>query len=200
MGPKISVDSATMMNKGLEVIEARWLFDARPDQIEVVIHPESIVHSLVEYLDGSVLAQLGNPDMRTPIAHALAHPERIDAGVNFLDLARIGALNFEAPDMTRFPCLRLAYEALRAGASAAVVLNAANEVAVARFLRRDIRFTDIPEIIESVLARATERPLTTLQDVLDADREARERAEAWASGPRGATAALSGMARASLSN
>jgi 1-deoxy-D-xylulose-5-phosphate reductoisomerase len=189
-----------MMNKGLEVIEARWLFDATADQIEVVIHPESIVHSLVEYLDGSVLAQLGNPDMRTPIAHALAYPERIDAGVSFLDLARIGKLNFEAPDMTRFPCLRLAYEALRAGASAPVVLNAANEVAVARFLGGEIRFIDIPEIIERVLARSSDRPLETLPDVLDADREAREHAKAWAASPRAPSAAASGMVRASLSN
>ena len=134
MGRKISVDSATMMNKGLEVIEARWLFDARPTQIEVVIHPQSIVHSLVEYVDGSVLAQLGNPDMRTPIAHALGYPERIEAGVEPLDLCAIGSLAFERPDLERFPCLRLAYAALRGGGQRAGVLNAANEVAVAAFL------------------------------------------------------------------
>jgi 1-deoxy-D-xylulose-5-phosphate reductoisomerase len=173
MGRKISVDSATMMNKGLEVIEARWLFNARSDQIEVVIHPQSVVHSLVEYVDGSVIAQLGNPDMRTPIAHALAYPERIEAGVDFLDLARVGALNFEPPDLGRFPCLRLAYEALAAGGRAAAVLNAANEVAVERFLAGDIAFTDIPRLIESVLARCEAGSIDSLDDVLDADRDAR---------------------------
>jgi len=177
MGRKISVDSATMMNKGLEVIEARWLFDARPDQIEVVIHPESVVHSLVEYVDGSVIAQLGNPDMRTPIAHALGFPERIAAGVDFLDLARIGALHFEPPDTVRFPCLRLAYEALHAGGSAPAVLNAANEVAVARFLAGAIRFTEIAGLIEAVLARCARGPLENLDDVLEADRAARDCAE-----------------------
>jgi len=177
MGRKISVDSATMMNKGLEVIEARWLFDARPDQIEVVIHPESIVHSLVEYVDGSVIAQLGNPDMRTPIAHALAFPERIEAGVAFLDLARIGALHFQSPDAGRFPCLRLAYQALQAGGCAPAVLNAANEVAVARFLAGDIGFTDIARLIETVLERCKREPLLTLADVLRADEAARACAE-----------------------
>jgi 1-deoxy-D-xylulose-5-phosphate reductoisomerase len=199
MGRKISVDSATMMNKGLEVIEARWLFDAKPERIEVVIHPESIVHSLVEYVDGSVLAQLGNPDMRTPIAHALAFPDRIEAGVKFLDLARIGALHFETPDLTRFPCLRLAYEALRAGACAPVVLNAANEVAVARFLGGNIRFTEIPELIETVLGSASERPLTDIRDVFEADREARERAEAWTADVRSAAASPASHAHASAS-
>ena len=177
MGRKISVDSATMMNKGLEVIEARWLFDAEPDQIEVVIHPESVVHSLVEYVDGSVIAQLGNPDMRTPIAHALGFPERIAAGVDFLDLARIGALHFEPPDTGRFPCLRLAYEALHAGGSAPVVLNAANEVAVERFLAGSIGFTEIAGLIEAVLARCAQGPLENLDDVLEADRAARDCAE-----------------------
>ena len=177
MGRKISVDSATMMNKGLEVIEARWLFNASPEQIEVVIHPESVVHSLVEYVDGSVIAQLGNPDMRTPIAYALGFPERIAAGVEFLDLARIGALHFQTPDPARFPCLGLAYGALAAGGSAAAVLNAANEVAVARFLSGDIGFTDIPRLIEAVLARSENRPLETLDDVLAADHSARECAE-----------------------
>jgi 1-deoxy-D-xylulose-5-phosphate reductoisomerase len=177
MGRKISVDSATMMNKGLEVIEARWLFNARPQQIEVVIHPQSVVHSLVEYVDGSVLAQLGNPDMRTPIAHALAFPERIDAGVDFLDLARVGALNFEAPDVARFPCLRLAYEALDAGGWAPAVLNAANEVAVERFLSGAIGFTDIPRLIEAVLAQCESGRVESLEDVLEADRAARACAE-----------------------
>jgi 1-deoxy-D-xylulose-5-phosphate reductoisomerase len=178
MGRKISVDSATMMNKGLEVIEARWLFNARPDQIEVVIHPESVVHSLVEYVDGSVLAQLGNPDMRTPIAHALGFPERIAAGVDFLDLARVGALHFEVPDLTRFPCLELAYEALEAGGSGPAILNAANEFAVARFLAGEIGFTDIPRLLKAVLARSDVRALESLEDVLAADGEARACAEA----------------------
>ncbi|HZN23711.1 MAG TPA: 1-deoxy-D-xylulose-5-phosphate reductoisomerase [Burkholderiales bacterium] len=199
MGRKSSVDSATMMNKGLEVIEARWLFDAKPEQIEVVIHPQSIVHSLVEYIDGSVLAQLGNPDMRIPIAHALAFPERIEAGVDFLDLARIGALHFEAPDIARFPCLRLAYEALQAGGCAPVVLNAANEVAVARFLEGGLRFTEIPELIETVLTRSTDRSLESLEDVMEADRAARERAEAALQTTRGWTGAIGGLARASVS-
>ena len=177
MGRKISVDSATMMNKGLEVIEAHWLFNARPEQIEVVIHPESVVHSLVEYVDGSVIAQLGNPDMRTPIAHALAHPDRIDAGVDFLDLARTGSLHFETPDTGRFPCLKLAYEALAAGGWAPAVLNAANEVAVARFLAGDIAFPEIPQLIQAVLARCETGRVETLDDVLEADRAARICAE-----------------------
>lgn len=177
MGRKISVDSATMMNKGLEVIEARWLFAVAPEQIEVVIHPESVIHSLVEYVDGSVLAQLGNPDMRTPIAHALAFPQRIEAGVDFLDLARVGALHFQKPDPARFPCLRLAYEALAAGESAPAVLNAANEVAVARFLAGDIGFMDIPRLIEKVLTRCERWPLHTLNDVLEADGCARRWSE-----------------------
>ncbi len=177
MGRKISVDSATMMNKGLEVIEARWLFNAPANRIEVVIHPESVVHSLVEYVDGSVIAQLGNPDMRTPIAHALGFPDRIDAGVDFLDLARIGALHFQPPDMSRFPCLRLAYAALEAGESAPAVLNAANEVAVERFLAGDLGFSDIPRVIHAVLERAGTVALHTLADVLAADTHARECAE-----------------------
>ena len=181
MGRKISVDSATMMNKGLEVIEARWLFNAAPSRIEVVIHPESVVHSMVEYVDGSVIAQLGNPDMRTPIAHALAFPDRIDAGVDFLDLARIGALNFEKPDTRRFPCLRLAYEALHAGGAAPAVLNAANEVAVANFLAGAMGFTEIPRMIEAVLERSPAGAVATLHDVLEADREARHCAERWLS-------------------
>ena len=195
MGRKISVDSATMMNKGLEVIEARWLFNATPDRIEVVIHPESVVHSLVEYIDGSVIAQLGNPDMRTPIAHALGFPERIAAGVDFLDLARVGALHFQTPDLARFPCLRLAYEALAAGGSAPAVLNAANEVAVARFLDGEIGFTDIPRLIQAVLARSDARPLETLDDVLAADSEARACAQECLAA---LGSALTGNARASV--
>jgi 1-deoxy-D-xylulose-5-phosphate reductoisomerase len=177
MGRKISVDSATMMNKGLEVIEAHWLFNARPDQIEVVIHPESVVHSLVEYVDGSVIAQLGNPDMRTPIAHALGFPERIDAGVNFLDLARTRALHFDTPDTARFPCLKLGYEALAAGGRTPAILNAANEVAVARFLAGDISFPEIPQLIQAVLARCESGSIEKLEDVLEADRAARICAE-----------------------
>ena len=151
MGRKISVDSATMMNKGLEVIEARWLFDARADQIQVVVHPQSMIHSLVQYVDGSVLAQLGNPDMRTPIAHALAWPERHSAGVEPLDLFAVARLDFEPPDMQRFPCLRLAFDAVAAGGVAPVVLNAANEVAVARFLEGRLRFTDIAAVVDHCL-------------------------------------------------
>ncbi len=178
MGRKISVDSATMMNKGLEVIEAHWLFGIAPDAIEVVIHPQSIVHSMVEYLDGSVLAQLGNPDMRTPIAQALAWPDRIDAGVTSLDLARIGALEFSTPDQVRFPCLALAYAALRAGGSATVVLNAANEVAVGAFLERRIGYLDIAGVCEATLARATVTPVAALADALEADAAARRSAHA----------------------
>jgi 1-deoxy-D-xylulose-5-phosphate reductoisomerase len=179
MGRKISVDSATMMNKGLEVIEAHWLFGAGADQIEVLIHPESVIHSLVEYVDGSVIAQLGNPDMRTPIAFALGFPERIDAGVEYLDLSRIGALHFERPDMKRFPCLKLAFAALRAGGSAAAVLNAANEVAVESFLDGRLSFSRIPALIESVLERTAPSAPRSLEDVLAADREARLQAGRW---------------------
>ncbi|HTE13585.1 MAG TPA: 1-deoxy-D-xylulose-5-phosphate reductoisomerase, partial [Burkholderiales bacterium] len=179
MGRKISVDSATMMNKGLEVIEAHWLFGAPAERIEVVVHPESIVHSMVEYVDGSVIAQLGNPDMRTPIAHALAYPERIVNGVNFLDLTAIGALHFEKPDMGRFPCLALAFEALRAGNGAATVLNAANEVAVQRFLEQSLNYADIPRLIEAVLSALQVPPARNLEDVLSLDHDARERAWRW---------------------
>lgn len=179
MGRKISVDSATMMNKGLEVIEAHWLFGAPAERIEVVVHPESIVHSMVEYVDGSVIAQLGNPDMRTPIAHALAYPERIANGVNFLDLTSRGMLRFEKPDVRRFPCIAIAFEVLKTGHGAATVVNAANEVAVARFLKGDLGFMDIPRLIEAVLA-ATDAPDThTLADVLELDRIARARAQQW---------------------
>jgi 1-deoxy-D-xylulose-5-phosphate reductoisomerase len=173
MGRKISVDSATMMNKGLEVIEAHWLFGAAREQIEVVIHPESIIHSLVEYVDGSVLAQLGNPDMRTPIAQALAWPERIDAGVAPLELTQIGALHFSAPDPARFPCLELACGALRAGGSAPATLNAANEVAVAAFLDRAIGFLDIAGVCTEALARLPVHPVASLDDALEADRAGR---------------------------
>jgi 1-deoxy-D-xylulose-5-phosphate reductoisomerase len=178
MGRKISVDSATMMNKGLELIEACLLFDAAPDKVEVVLHPQSIIHSMVEYVDGSVLAQLGNPDMRTPIAHALAWPERTTAGVGALDLVKIGRLDFEAPDLRRYPCLGLAYDALRAGGTACAVLNAANEVAVAEFLARRIRFTDIARVVGGVLERTPAQPVRGLEDVLAADAQARTDAQA----------------------
>ncbi len=179
MGRKISVDSATMMNKGLEVIEAHWLFGVPPAEIDVVIHPQSVIHSMVEYVDGSVLAQLGHPDMRTPIAQALAFPDRIGAGVGALDLARIGTLTFEAPDFDRFPCLRLAYDALTAGGSAPAVLNAANEVAVAAFLAGRVRFTAIAAACAETLARVAARPVRALEDALAADAEARAVAGAW---------------------
>lgn len=179
MGRKISVDSASMMNKGLELIEACWLFDASPPQIEVVIHPQSVIHSLVDYVDGSVLAQLGNPDMRTPIAHALAWPERIDSGVSPLDLFRIGRLDFQEPDETRFPCLRLARQAAEEGGSAPAMLNAANEVAVDAFLGRRIRFTEIASIIDEVLNRESVLAVETLDAVLLADARARAAAQDW---------------------
>ena len=174
MGRKISVDSATMMNKGLEVIEALWLFNAEPDQIQVVIHPQSVIHSLVDYVDGSVLAQLGSPDMRTPIANALAWPTRIDTGVKKLDLFEIARLDFEAPDFERFPCLRLAYEALSAGGTASAILNAANEVAVTAFLNRQLKFTAIASVVEQTLTNVHSVSVESLDQVLDADREARE--------------------------
>ncbi|MCC2681114.1 MAG: 1-deoxy-D-xylulose 5-phosphate reductoisomerase [Nitrosospira multiformis] len=179
MGQKISVDSATMMNKGLEVIEAHWLFEASAEQIEVVIHPQSIIHSMVEYVDGSVLAQLGNPDMRTPIAHALGFPERIETGVNPLDMFKVARLDFEAPDFERFPCLRLAYQALASGGSAPAVLNAANEVAVDSFLKCLMPFTSIPAMIEDVMQTIGRRDIATLDDVLAADGMAREAAQEW---------------------
>ena len=173
MGKKISVDSATMMNKGLEVIEAHWLFNAPADNIEVVVHPQSVIHSLVQYVDGSVLAQLGNPDMRTPIAYALAWPERIAAGVAPLDLFKVARLDFTAPDFERFPCLALAYQALRAGGTAPAILNAANEVAVAAFLEGRIAFLAIPRLIAEVLAALPATAVTMLDDVLRADAAAR---------------------------
>jgi 1-deoxy-D-xylulose-5-phosphate reductoisomerase len=173
MGRKISVDSATMMNKGLEVIEAHWLFDVAPDQIRVVIHPQSVIHSLVQYVDGSVLAELGNPDMRTPIAHALAWPERIAAGVAPLDLAAVAQLNFEQPDLERFPCLALAYRALRAGGNAPTVLNAANEIAVAAFLEGGLPFLAIADVIAATLDALPVAAVPDLRAILAADVRAR---------------------------
>ena len=181
MGRKISVDSASMMNKGLELIEACWLFDARPAQVEVVVHPQSVIHSLVDYVDGSVLAQLGNPDMRTPISHALAWPERIDSGVAPLDLFAVARLDFQAPDEQRFPCLRLARQAAEAGGTAPAMLNAANEVAVAAFLERRIRFPEIASIIEDVLHTEPALAVESLDTVLAADGRARHLAEQWLS-------------------
>jgi len=176
MGRKISVDSATLMNKGLELIEACLLFGVGPERVDVVVHPQSVVHSMVEYADGSVLAQLGNPDMRTPIAHALGWPERIESGVESLDLIAVGQLAFEAPDMERFPCLRLAREAAEAGGTAPAALNAANEVAVEAFLGGRLNFTGIAKVIDSVLQRHDVRPVTSLEEAFAADRRAREAA------------------------
>lgn len=173
MGRKISVDSASMMNKGLEVIEARWIFDAPPDMIRVVVHPQSVVHSAVQYVDGSVLAQLGNPDMRTPIAYAMAWPERIAAGVEPLDLFSVARLDFHEPDLARFRCLQLAYDALNAGGTAPAILNAANEIAVAAFLDRRLPFLGIARLNEAVLDALPAGPEGSLDDVLGADAEAR---------------------------
>jgi len=169
MGRKISVDSATMMNKGLEVIEACWLFGTTPDLIQVVLHPQSVIHSMVEYNDGSVLAQLGNPDMRTPIAHALAWPERLESGVESLNLFNIARLDFTEPDLTRFPCLRLAIDAMRAGGTSSAILNAANEIAVQAFLDGNIAFSDIANIIEYALSHVTAKAVDDLETVLTAD-------------------------------
>ncbi len=177
MGRKISVDSATMMNKGLEVIEACWLFGTTPSQVQVVIHPQSVIHSMVEYADGSVLAQLGNPDMRTPIAHALAYPERIESGVAPLDLFAVAQLDFERPDTDRFPCLRLAYEAMEEGGTAPAILNAANEVAVQSFLDGRIAFTDIPRVIERTLEEVPPGEAGRLDLIQAADEHARELAD-----------------------
>lgn len=174
MGRKISVDSATMMNKGLEVIEACWLFSTMPDRIEVVMHPQSVIHSLVEYIDGSVLAQLGNPDMRTPIAYALAWPKRMTSGVARMNLVEIAKLEFGDVDVERFPCLRLAYEAMLAGGTTTTILNAANEVAVHAFLEGRIRFTEIPHIIESTLSLMSGREVDDLNTVLEDDSHARQ--------------------------
>ena len=182
MGRKISVDSATLMNKGLELIEACVLFGVEPARVEVVVHPQSIVHSLVEYLDGSVLAQLGNPDMRTPIAHALGWPERIASGVESLDLVSLGRLDFEAPDLARFPALRLARAAAEAGGTMPAVLNAANEIAVAAFLEGRLAFAGLPDLIERVIDRHSVRPARDLDTVLEVDRWARATAEAELAG------------------
>ena len=178
MGPKISVDSATLMNKGLEIIEGCHLFSVRPEAVRVVIHPQSIVHSLVEFDDGSVLAQLSHPDMRVPIAHALGWPERIASGAPGLDLVQIAKLSFEAPDLERFPCLAIAQDAARTGGTAPAVMNAANEVAVAAFLGRRLNFASIAGVIESVLQQHEARPVRSLDDALAADAWARERAHA----------------------
>lgn len=174
MGQKISVDSATMMNKGLEVIEACWLFSTQPDRIEVVLHPQSVIHSLVEYIDGSMLAQLGNPDMRTPIAYALGWPKRISAGVQRLNLIDIARLDFEAVDLVRFPCLKLAMEAMLAGGTTTTILNAANEIAVQAFLQERLRFTAIPSVIENTLSHLSGRMATSIPIILEDDARARE--------------------------
>nr|WP_315487357.1 1-deoxy-D-xylulose-5-phosphate reductoisomerase [uncultured Undibacterium sp.] len=184
MGRKISVDSASMMNKGLEVIEAHWLFGAAPDKIEVLIHPQSLVHSMVSYEDGSLLAQLGNPDMRTPIAYGLAYPERVASGVEALDLSKFLQLNFYQPDFQRFPCLRLAYEALRAGASAPVVLNAVNEVAVDAFLNSALGFMQIETVIAQALEKMPQQGVDTLEAIFEIDTEARRVAHSYISNLR----------------
>jgi len=182
MGRKISVDSATMMNKGLEVIEAHWLFGAPAEQIEVVIHPQSVIHSMVSYVDGSVLAQLGNPDMRTPIANALAYPERIDSGVAQLDLTQIGTLQFERPDFNRFPCLALAFEALKAGGTAPALLNAANEVAVQSFLDLQIGFRQIDRVIAHVMNALPHGAAHSIEAVMAQDAAARVEARNYIAG------------------
>lgn len=182
MGRKISVDSATMMNKGLEVIEAHWLFGAEAERIEVVIHPQSVIHSMVSYADGSVIAQLGNPDMRTPIAHAMAYPDRVDAGVRPLDLFEIARLDFERPDFERFLCLAHAYRALREGGVAPAVLNASNEVAVASFLDGSLRFDRIAEVIARTLDAVPAAPADSLEAVFEFDRRARELAGGFVRG------------------
>jgi 1-deoxy-D-xylulose-5-phosphate reductoisomerase len=176
MGRKISVDSATLMNKGLEVIEASWLFGFEPDRIDVVIHPQSVVHSMVEFVDGSVLAQMGTPDMRTPIAYALGFPERIASGSPWLDLLQAGPLQFEAPDREQFPCLGLAYQALRAGPAACITLNAANEVAVDSFLQRELPFGRIAALIQEVLAACAAAAPDSIEAVVELDRAARRKA------------------------
>ncbi|GJL76032.1 1-deoxy-D-xylulose-5-phosphate reductoisomerase [Nitrosomonas sp.] len=179
MGRKISVDSATMMNKGLEVIEAHWLFNAPPENIQVVIHPQSVIHSMVEYIDGSVLAQLGNPDMRTPIAHAMGYPERIESGVASLNMFEVARLDFEAPDLERFPCLKLAYQALEMGDNMPAVLNAANEIAVESFLEEKMPFTAIPTMIAHVMNEVKQETIQSLSDLLAVDNAAREAARDW---------------------
>jgi 1-deoxy-D-xylulose-5-phosphate reductoisomerase len=173
MGRKITIDSATLMNKGLEVIEAHWLFDFPAEQIDVVIHPQSIVHSLVELIDGSIIAQLGGADMKLPIQYACSYPDRWEAPVSRLDLAATSRLDFEQPDLGRFPCLRLAYQALRAGPSHSIVLNAANEVAVASYLEEQITFVSIPQIIEHTMEAHTAGPVNTLGEIRELDRWSR---------------------------
>ncbi|MBX9916446.1 MAG: 1-deoxy-D-xylulose-5-phosphate reductoisomerase [Nitrosomonas sp.] len=179
MGQKISVDSATMMNKGLEVIEAHWLFEAPPEKIQVVVHPQSVIHSMVAYVDGSVIAQLGNPDMRTPIAHAMGFPERIESGVSALDMFKVAHLDFEEPDFKKFPCLELAYQALAAGGNMPAVLNAANEIAVESFLKRRMPFTAIPVMIAHAMKTVRQEEMSTLDDVLKTDTLARDAARNW---------------------
>ncbi|HHK5989291.1 1-deoxy-D-xylulose-5-phosphate reductoisomerase [Neisseria sp. P0009.S008] len=179
MGRKISVDSASMMNKGLELIEAHWLFNCPPEKLEVVIHPQSVIHSMVRYRDGSVLAQLGNPDMRTPIAYCLGLPERIDSGVGELDFGALSALTFQKPDFERFPCLKLAYQAMNAGGAAPCVLNAANEVAVAAFLDKRIKFTDIAKVVAHCLARDFSDGRHDIEGLLAQDAQTRRQAEAF---------------------
>lgn len=179
MGPKITIDSATLMNKGLEVIEAHWLFNAPAEKIEVVVHPQSVIHSMVEYVDGSVLAQMGNPDMRTPIAYGLGYPQRLDGGVAALDLFKVARLDFELPDTARFPCLRLAFDALKQGGTAPAILNAANEVAVDAFLNGNIGFLDIPRLIESVLGSMKIEPVNSLEQLVAVDELARATATEW---------------------
>ena len=179
MGPKISVDSATMMNKGLEFIEARWLFNTQKNQLKVVIHPQSVIHSMVQYRDGSVIAQMGNPDMRTPIAHCMSYPQRIDAGVEPLDFFKVGQLSFCEPDFNRFPCLRLAMQACEQGQEATTVLNAANEIAVDAFLKGQIRFTDIAGVNHHCLASVQQTRLASIDDILQLDNQARNTAKSF---------------------
>jgi 1-deoxy-D-xylulose-5-phosphate reductoisomerase len=188
MGAKITIDSATLMNKGLEIIEARWLFDLAPDQVQVIVHPQSIVHSMVEYIDGSVLAQLGVADMGIPILYALTFPERRPTPAARLDLVRAGALTFFEPDPERFPCLRLAREALVAGGAAPVVLNAANEVAVAAFLARRIAFPEIWQLIDRALSSQPPGPLGSIEECVDIDLAARRRVQEWVDGRAGGVA------------
>jgi 1-deoxy-D-xylulose-5-phosphate reductoisomerase len=184
MGAKITIDSATLMNKGLEIIEARWLFDVPSDKVQVIVHPQSVVHSMVEYIDGSVIAQLGVPDMGIPILYALTYPERRPTPAARLDLTRTGALTFFEPDVTKFPCLRLARTALEVGGTAPVILNAANEVTVAAFLDRRLPFSDIPALIERALDRLEQGPLTSIEQCVGVDAEARRRVQEWV-GARG---------------
>lgn len=179
MGAKITIDSASLMNKGLEVIEAHWLFNANPDQIEVVVHPQSVIHSMVEYVDGSVLAQLGNPDMRTPIAYGLGYPTRIESGVSSLDFLTNNKLEFEAPDTQRFPCLKLAYDALNAGGTASTILNAANEVAVNAFLKEQISFMGISALIASALESMNIESVSSIEHLIEVDSLARQYANDW---------------------